>query len=136
LTEKASIVSEEKRLNDDELVLTTLETLRQKQLPGFTKTTASINSNGRINPIHVTDENIIKVLINKKMNLYEKNYHLIRVFMYDESDPMGRGRTYKTIGVGSEATVKDMIEVAMKKFKLTPATNVRFYLSSIFKGYG
>ncbi|KAJ3413725.1 hypothetical protein HDV05_007628 [Chytridiales sp. JEL 0842] len=127
--------SQEKRLDDEERVMGVLDNLRQKQLPGFTKTTANNNSLGRINAMHMSDEKIIKVLINKKLNLFEKNYHLIRVFMYDEADPQGRSRTYKTIGVNSEATIKDITETAIKKFKLGPPPNTRYYLCSVFKGY-
>ncbi|KAJ3082227.1 hypothetical protein HK102_001845 [Quaeritorhiza haematococci] len=85
----------------------------------------------------MNDDNIIKVLINKKLNVYERNYHLIRVFMYHdehESDTNGKIRTYKTIGVNSTATIKDMILLALKKFKLREEADYAYSLHSVFRG--
>ena len=91
---------------------------------------------GQISSVKVNDDNIIKMIINKKLNLFEKNNHLVRIFMYDESDPTGKIRYYKTVGVDSTATVEQIVEVAAKKFKVGNNPGYQFTLHSLFKGHG
>ncbi|KAI8589778.1 hypothetical protein BDZ88DRAFT_417309 [Geranomyces variabilis] len=136
--------AQERRLGGNDKIYDVLENLRHKGLPGVGNSAAGVskvvNSSGAVSSVRVTDENIIRVLINKKLNLFEKNYHLIRIFMYDDSgggvgkdqQPM---RTYKTIGVDSNTTVGEIKETAYKKFKIRGAGNGWSYsLNSIFKG--
>lgn len=118
----------ERRLSESDIVMDALERLVSKHLPGSASKRLSIA--GGSSAVCLTDENIIKVIVNKKLNMYEKNYHLVRVFMYDEMDPSIR--TYKTIGANSDAMVKDIIDISLKKFKL-PAVGYRFRLTSVFK---
>ncbi|KAJ3113284.1 hypothetical protein HDU96_003588 [Phlyctochytrium bullatum] len=126
--------SQERRLPESDNVFQMLDALRHKQLPGVSSRAA--NGAGRsVSPsVHMNDDKIIKVIINKKLNLFEKNYHLIRIFMQDESDTSGKIRTYKTIGVNSNARIVDIIEIALKKFKLPPDPNISYTLCSVFKG--
>ncbi|KAI8998039.1 hypothetical protein BC832DRAFT_250451 [Gaertneriomyces semiglobifer] len=133
--------SQEKRLSETDNIYNTLEELRHKSLPGLTTNSpllvsSFINPKGGISRVRMTDDNIIKVIINKKLNLFEKDFHLIRIFMYDESDDTGRLRTYKTIGVGSEARVEEIVEVAKKKFQLPKDRRWEYTLHSIFRGEG
>lgn len=139
ITELSWWLKEEKRLGEKDNVYDTLEDLRHKGLPGVGDSASIakvVNSKGGVSSIRMTDDNIIKVIINKKLNLFEKNYHLIRIFMYDESDPTGRMRTYKTIGVNSNTTVGEIIAMAVKKFKLRDPSGYTYSLHSIFKGQG
>ncbi|KAJ3175787.1 hypothetical protein HDU87_005781 [Geranomyces variabilis] len=137
--------AQERRLGGNDKIYDVLENLRHKGLPGVGDSAAGVskvvNSSGAVSSVRVTDENIIRVLINKKLNLFEKNYHLIRIFMYDDSGGGGVGkdqqpmRTYKTIGVDSNTTVGEIKETAYKKFKIRGAGNGWIYsLNSIFKG--
>ncbi|KND04376.1 uncharacterized protein SPPG_08817 [Spizellomyces punctatus DAOM BR117] len=129
--------SQEKRLGENDNVFNVLEELRHKGLPGVGDSASVshvVNSTGGISSVRMTDDNIIKVIINKKLNLFEKNYHLIRIFMYDESDPTGKMRTYKTIGVNSNVTVGEIIDMALKKFKIRSSSSYKYTLHSIFKG--
>ncbi|KAJ3285931.1 hypothetical protein HK104_009244 [Borealophlyctis nickersoniae] len=129
--------SHEKRLKEGENVYSMLEELRHKELPGisdFSHTARHVSAGGQVSSVRLNDDNIIKVIINKKLNLFEKNYHLIRIFMFDESDPTGTIRHYKTVGVGSDADVGEVVELAMKKFKLKTAPGFKFSLVSIIGG--
>lgn len=49
-----------------------------------------MQSTGQISSVRgVSDDNIFRLVLNKKLNLFDKNHHLMRVFMFDESDPSG-----------------------------------------------
>ncbi|KAJ3220117.1 hypothetical protein HDU67_006873 [Dinochytrium kinnereticum] len=126
--------SQEKRLPESDNVFQMLEELRRKQLPGVSLKAG--NGGGRVggSTVQMNDDKIIKVIINKKLNLFEKNYHLIRIFMQDESDVSGKIKTYKTIGINSDAKVADIVEIALKKFKLPADPNFLYTLCSVFKG--
>ncbi|KAJ3191735.1 hypothetical protein HK101_007448 [Irineochytrium annulatum] len=124
--------SQEKRLTESDNMIGVLEGLRHKQLPGVSA--KAVNNSGRVSNVHMNDDKIIKVIINKKLNLFEKNYHLIRIYMDEDSDGSGKVRTYKTIGVNSKAKISDIIEIALKKFKIVPDANFVYSLTSVFKG--
>ncbi|KAI9103095.1 hypothetical protein DFS34DRAFT_607446 [Phlyctochytrium arcticum] len=129
--------SQEKRLGEKDNVYDILDQLQHRGLPGVgdsASVSLVVNSKGGTSSVRMTDENIIKVIINKKLNLFEKNYHLIRIFMYDDADTSGKIRTYKTIGVNSQANVGEIIGLATKKFKLRPASGYNYTLNSIFRG--
>ncbi|KAJ3037945.1 hypothetical protein HK097_003335 [Rhizophlyctis rosea] len=131
--------SQEKRLKEDELVFKTLEELRHKSLPGigdFSHLARAVVSDGKISTVRMNDDNIIKVIINKQLNLFEKNYHLMRVLLYADDDPTGKMRQYKTVGVGSDATVEEVVQLAVKKFKLPNVEGFTFTLASNIKGEG
>ncbi|KAJ3396239.1 hypothetical protein HDU92_003697 [Lobulomyces angularis] len=131
--------SQEKRINEDDKLFEFLDALRHKSLPGvgdFTKVKHSVVTSGKISSVKVNDDNIIKIIINKKLNLFEKNYHLMRVFMYDDEDDTGKIRLYKTIGVDSMATVDTVIQLSIKKFKLEKEEGYEYSLHSIFKDLG
>jgi hypothetical protein len=69
-----------------------IESLRNKSLPGvgdFTSTAHARMKKGKISSVRVSDDNIFRLILNKKLNLFDKNYHLMRVFMFDDSDPTG-----------------------------------------------
>ncbi|KAJ3012247.1 hypothetical protein HKX48_006366 [Thoreauomyces humboldtii] len=141
--------AQERRLGEHDKISDVLETLRHKSLPGVgdsASVSVVVSNSGGSSSVRITDENIIKVLINKKLNLFEKNYHLIRIFMVDEhgtgnsptrqqreqqAEPL---RTYKTIGVNSNTTVAEIKETAYKKFKIARRSGYAFTLNSIFKG--
>ncbi|RKO91496.1 hypothetical protein BDK51DRAFT_45614 [Blyttiomyces helicus] len=123
--------SQEKRVNDTEKISSVLASLRTRHLPGVSDASPVAPARGQISAIRMNDDNLIKVLINKKLNLFEKNYHLVRIFMFDEHDATGKIRTYKTIGIGSEAVVTDLIELARKKFKLGAEDGVEYTVHSI-----
>ncbi|KAJ3417437.1 hypothetical protein HDV05_003301 [Chytridiales sp. JEL 0842] len=128
--------SQERILPDADKVYDTLEALRKKQLPGVSvasvsKVSRAVKSDGKTSSVRMNDDNIIKVLVNKKLNLYEKDYHLIRVFMYDEINP--NLRTYKTIAVNSNVTVKAITDMVMKKFKLDLDPEYSYRLCTIIK---
>ena len=91
---------EERRVPESEIVMDLIESLRSKSLPGigdFTRTTHTRSANGgSISSVRVSDDNIFRLILNKKLNLYDKNNHLMRVFMFDESDSTGTIRYART----------------------------------------
>lgn len=69
-----------------------IESLRNKSLPGigdFTSTAHTRTQKGKISSVRVSDDNVFRLILNKKLNLFDKNNHLMRVFMFDDSDPTG-----------------------------------------------
>jgi hypothetical protein len=70
-----------------------IESLRNRSLPGvgdFTKTShARTKKEGKISSVRVSDDNVFRLILNKKLNLFDKNHHLMRVFMFDDNDPTG-----------------------------------------------
>jgi hypothetical protein len=120
----------ERELNGSDNVYEILESLKLKQLPGMSQS----NSPGQLKSSNnhanndSNDDNIIKIIINKKKSTIQS--HLIRVFIYDESDETGDLRMYKTISITSETTVSEMIGISMKKFKLSPQPD-QYELKSI-----
>jgi hypothetical protein len=129
---------EEKRINENEVVTDLLEGLRHKTLPGvgdLSKISHAVMKQGKMSSVRMNDDNIVKILINKKLNLFEKNYHLMRVFMIEESDLPGTSR-YKTIGVDGDTTVSRLVEIAQKKFKVFANDGYKYSLWSVFKNQG
>lgn len=130
---------EEKRVPESEFVFNLIETLRNKSLPGvgdFTKIQHARMTQGQISSVRVSDDNIFRLILNKKLNLFDKNYHLMRVFMFDEADPTGKIRHYKTVGVNGDAKVSDVIALSVKKFKILEVSCWSFTLCSFFKNRG
>ncbi|KAJ3350240.1 hypothetical protein HDU83_009810 [Entophlyctis luteolus] len=124
--------SGEKPLDANAIVFDALEALKNKNLPGvanFHKLEAKAKTSVLMN-----DDNIIKVIINKRLNIFEKNYHLIRVYKLDESDPTGITRTYKTIGVGSDALIEEVVGIVQDKFKASGNVTLNYFLSTKLKG--
>ncbi|KAJ3037478.1 hypothetical protein HDV00_001653 [Rhizophlyctis rosea] len=129
--------SQEKRLKEEDNVFNVLEELRHKSLPGigdFSHLAKTVVSDGRVSSVRMNDDNIIKVIINKQLNLFEKNFHLMRILLYADDDPTGKMRQYKTIGASSESTVEEVVQLAVKKFKLPPTKGFVFTLVSNIKG--
>ncbi|KAJ1554197.1 hypothetical protein HK096_004616 [Nowakowskiella sp. JEL0078] len=94
--------SQERKLPGTDYVLSILDSLRSKHLPGVRENRVShaIGKQGRISSVRVNDNNIIRFIINKQLNI-DKNFHLIRVILFDERDLTGKIRTYKTIGISN-----------------------------------
>jgi hypothetical protein len=130
---------EERALPENDKVYETLEALRKKQLPGVsvaavTKVARALKSDGKTSSVQMNDDNIIKLIVNKKLNTFERDFHLIRVFMYDESNL--NIRTYKTIAVNTNVTVKTITDMVMKKFKLDLDPDYSYRLCTIIKNQG
>ncbi|KAJ3225659.1 hypothetical protein HDU81_007751 [Chytriomyces hyalinus] len=123
--------SGEKPLDNNAIVFTALEALKNKNLPGVANFTR-IEGKERAANVLMNDDNIIKVIINKKLNIFEKNYHLLRVYRFDEED--GSARTYKTIGVSSGAVIEEITEIVRDKFKVAQDPAVQYFLCTKVKG--
>ncbi|KAI8614350.1 hypothetical protein BC830DRAFT_1082052 [Chytriomyces sp. MP71] len=125
--------SGEKPLDSNAIVFDALESLKNKNLPGVANFT---RFEGKERSAHVmmNDDNIIKVIINKKLNIFEKNYHLLRVYRFERSDPTGATRTYKTIGVNSSALMEEITEIVKDKFKVTRDPQIKHFLCTKLKG--
>ncbi|KAJ3316511.1 hypothetical protein HDU76_001742 [Blyttiomyces sp. JEL0837] len=128
--------SQERRLPETDNVVQTLQSYRHKSLPGISATRISRAkiSDGKVSSVLMNDDNLLKVIINKKLNHVEKNYHLIRIFMYDEGDLSGKIRTYKTIAVDRDLLVGEIVEIAVKKFKAFKGEGDSFKLCEVVKG--
>ncbi|KAJ3006425.1 UNVERIFIED_CONTAM: hypothetical protein HDU68_004069, partial [Siphonaria sp. JEL0065] len=123
--------SGEKPLEPTVNVYNALEALKNKNLPGvanFNKIEGKAKTSVMMN-----DDNIIKVLINKRMNIFEKDFYLIRVYQLDTSDPTGKARTYKTIGVKLNAVMEEVTDIVKEKFKVSNDINLKFYLCTKLK---
>ncbi|KAJ3291677.1 hypothetical protein HDU79_002135 [Rhizoclosmatium sp. JEL0117] len=123
--------SGEKPLEPSAIVFNALEALKNKNLPGvanFNKIEGKAKTSLMMN-----DDNIIKVIINKRMNIFEKDFHLIRVFQLDPLDKTGKARTYKTIGVKLNAGLEEVTEIVKEKFKVGNDVNLKYYLSTKLK---
>ncbi len=131
--------SAEKKLPIDGKLLSILDTLKHKALPGAggTSGTALLLKNEKGNDIRLQDDNIVKILVNKKLNLFEKNYHLVRVHLVDEVDEASNSvKLYKTIGLNSNQTMQDVISFSIRKFKIPNPDHYQFTILSVFKGHG
>ncbi|ORY53900.1 hypothetical protein BCR33DRAFT_711244, partial [Rhizoclosmatium globosum] len=118
-------------LEPSAIVFNALEALKNKNLPGvanFNKIEGKAKTSLMMN-----DDNIIKVIINKRMNIFEKDFHLIRVFQLDPLDKTGKARTYKTIGVKLNAGLEEVTEIVKEKFKVGSDVNLKYYLSTKLK---
>ncbi|KAJ3073819.1 Talin-1 [Podochytrium sp. JEL0797] len=122
--------SGEKPLDPAANVFNSLEALKNRSLPGVANFT-KLESKSAMGGLLMNDDNIIKVIINKKLNLFEKDFHLVRVYQLDAE---GEGRTYKTIGVNSEAGVESVTEIVKEKFKVELDFGKRYFLSTKIKG--
>ncbi|KAJ3079577.1 hypothetical protein HK100_010387 [Physocladia obscura] len=124
--------SGEKPLEPTAIVFDALEALKNKNLPGV----ANFNKlEGKAKTaVMMNDDNIIKVIINKRLNIFEKNYHLIRVYRLDANEKSsGSVRTYKTIGVGSNSLIEEVTEIVKEKFKVGNDVTVNHFLSTKLK---
>ncbi|KAI9347408.1 hypothetical protein DFJ73DRAFT_836598 [Zopfochytrium polystomum] len=128
--------SQERPLPEGDNVLDDLDSLRRKNLPGISadRVSRAVNHSGKVSSVLMNDDNIIKVIINKKLNMFEKNYRLIRIFMYDEADQTNSVRTYKTIAVNEDLPVAEIVDMALKKFKLVPQPSSSYFLCTSIDG--
>ncbi|KAJ3351765.1 hypothetical protein HDU83_008667 [Entophlyctis luteolus] len=116
--------SQDRRLREQDNVHKLLEHLSNKKLPGLStskKVIKILTSGGASTQnntqIHINDEQIIKIIINKNASLVELNdMRLLRVFMIDSYDT--NARTYKTVSVSADMTITALVSVAYKKFKI------------------
>ncbi|KAI9347019.1 hypothetical protein BDR26DRAFT_93100 [Obelidium mucronatum] len=123
--------SGEKPLEPTAIVFNALEALKNKNLPGvanFNKIEGKAKTSVMMN-----DDNIIKVIINKRLNIFEKDFHLIRVYQLDVNDPTGKARTYKTIGVKLNAVMDEVTEIVKEKFKVSNDIKLKHYLCTKLK---
>ncbi|KAI9193370.1 uncharacterized protein BJ171DRAFT_268071 [Polychytrium aggregatum] len=123
--------SQEKALQDDEDIHKILDNLRNRHLPGIgdsSRVAHAVGTHGRVSSVRMNDDNIIKFIINKKLNILHNNNHLVRIYMYDSSDPHGKMRSYKTIPITNDMLVMEVIEVAKKKFKVGANQQVNYHL--------
>ncbi|KAI8802721.1 hypothetical protein BJ742DRAFT_831840 [Cladochytrium replicatum] len=114
----------ERRLKESDVVYELLDSLRHRQLPGVNVAAMSRVFKGDPSSrvaasVQVNDDNIIRFIVNKKLNIFEKSFHLVRVVSYDDTDPSGKIRTYKTIGIKENIEVAEVVQLAIKKFKFT-----------------
>ncbi|KAJ1567294.1 hypothetical protein HK405_006455 [Cladochytrium tenue] len=123
--------SQERPIPEKGVVSEFLEGLRSKHLPGIGINSLSrATTSGRVSAVSLYDDNFLKVIINKKLNAVEKNFRIVRIVVYDEMDPSIR--IFKTIALESDVTVKEMIEIAAKKLKISQKA-YKFSLSSVFE---
>ncbi|KAJ1569055.1 hypothetical protein HK405_010472, partial [Cladochytrium tenue] len=115
---------EERTLPEDANVRELLESLQHKSLPGISadRVTRAVSTNGKVSSVLMNDDNIIRVIINRRLNVFEKSHHLIRVIMYEGGGnaPVGSNalRTYKTVAVKEDISIKDFVNMTAKKFKV------------------
>ncbi|KAJ1557231.1 hypothetical protein HK096_008424 [Nowakowskiella sp. JEL0078] len=108
--------SQERKLDQDDSVLSVLENLRSRHLPGVreSKVSHAVMGEGRISKVRQNDDKIIRFIVNKQLNI-DKN-HLIRVILFDERDSFIR--TYKTIVISQKVSVEEIVKIAIGKFQL------------------
>ncbi|KAJ1555809.1 hypothetical protein HK405_012610, partial [Cladochytrium tenue] len=116
--------SQERTLPEDANVRELLESLQHKSLPGISadRVTRAVSTNGKVSSVLMNDDNIIRVIINRRLNMFEKSHHLIRVIMYEGGGnaPVGTNalRTYKTVAIKEDISIKDFVNMTAKKFKV------------------
>lgn len=131
--------SQERKLEPSDDISAILEELKHKNLPGIGTSAAlisgvSMTPDGEVINVNINDDKVIKVLINKSGNQFDKDYRLVRIFMYDEADPSRSTRTYKTLGVRSIDTVGVLKQLAIAKFKLATDSNYKFKVFTLSRG--
>ena len=94
-----------------------LTALSAKHIPGLSgkETRSSLQS---LTNVNMLDNDQVRLLLNKKMYSYAKGTKLIRVFMYENSDETGVAQMYKTVGTQDGMTVRQVIDVVRRKFKI------------------
>lgn len=135
--------SVEIRLNEGDLVATMLNGLVKTHLPGTSITPVRTRTGSAsptvekgsetivTNPIKLIESDDIKFTLNKKVNLFERNCHLMRVFKYEDSGSQ-QMRMYKTVGILPHLTVKQVISLLRHKFQVSQDPQVGFMLSARF----
>lgn len=125
--------SKERKLHGDDLIMDILLKLQSKTaLPGvapssqkeFIKHMRHVNAKGQVSSIRTPNDSEIKFLLNIKRptDFTANEQHgpiFIRVYYYGDHFNTGTLRSYKTIAIKNTSTVKNVIDQAVKKFKIT-----------------
>ncbi|KAI3637397.1 hypothetical protein MIR68_004046 [Amoeboaphelidium protococcarum] len=125
--------SKEKVVNFNEPILDVLLRLQSKSIrPGIAPSSQkgilryleSVSADGKISSIRTPNDSEIKFLLNLKSNVQPeyviKDQYLIRVYYHGDTFVNGVMQSVKTLGVKSDLKMKEIVELAQKKFKLSP----------------
>ncbi len=88
------------------------------------------------NSILTMDDKLIKVLINRNFNMYDDEYRLLKIYIYDEDVISDARRLYKTVGVELSSNGEAIFEKAIKKFRVPESHKNSYILYSSFQGVG
>ncbi|KAJ1561090.1 hypothetical protein HK405_004959, partial [Cladochytrium tenue] len=133
--------SQERTLPEEANVLETLDALQHKSLPGvspMSRVSRAFSRSGKLSEVLTADDNIIRVLINRRLGAFEDDHHIIRVAVLHHnpapsssaagSQPPPPLRAYRTIAIPNDMLVADVAALAAARFRQdgilppTPAT--------------
>ncbi|KAI3654765.1 hypothetical protein MP228_000145 [Amoeboaphelidium protococcarum] len=125
--------SKEKVVNFNEPILDVLLRLQSKSIrpgvapssqKGILRYLESVSADGKISSIRTPNDSEIKFLLNLKSNVQPEyvieDQYLIRVYYHGDTFVNGVMQAVKTLGVKSDLKMKEVVELAQKKFKLSP----------------
>ncbi|KAL2916387.1 protein phosphatase regulator [Polyrhizophydium stewartii] len=124
--------SQERRLEDSDVVFNVLESLRQRQLPGigdFSRVAQSYGNRGNVSTVRSTDDNVIRVIINKRPQ--EATDSLLRPIRVAYMDLVARQKIYRTVGVPRSAKTEDALEIALQAFGMQPGPDEEYIMCSL-----
>eukprot|EP00842_Homolaphlyctis_polyrhiza_P006521 jgi/Hompol1/6870/HPOL_002357-RA len=121
--------SQERRLEDDDVVLDVLESLRNRSLPGVSDFSKSAENTGEQGTLRLTETNVLRILINKRaQEVIDTIMRPIRIAYHDLTI---RQRVVHTVGIPRTATVAEVVDIAIQSFALQPTADEEFNLSAI-----
>ncbi|KAJ1555564.1 hypothetical protein HK405_000361, partial [Cladochytrium tenue] len=137
--------SQERSLADDGNVLEVLDALQHKSLPGISaaRISPAMSSSGRMMSVLMNDDKIIRVLINRRLNMFENDYHVVRVVMYDDNEGGAARRKgtslrhYKTVAVKEDMPIANFALLTASRFGRAGGDadpSPRFVLSTVRSG--
>ena len=122
--------SKERKLHGDDNIMDVLLKLQSKgMLPGI-RTSKDIlqhmrhvNPQGKVSSIRTPNDSEIKFLLNMKqgnefLTLDPESNMFIRIYYYGDHFNSGTLRTHKTISVKAKSSIRDVIDQAVRKFKI------------------
>ncbi|KAJ1568848.1 hypothetical protein HK405_013117 [Cladochytrium tenue] len=137
--------SQERALAEDGNVLEVLDALQHKSLPGISaaRVSRAMSVSGRMMSVLMNDDKIIRVLINRRLNMFENDYHVVRVVMYDDNEggaarPKSTSlRHYKTVAVKEDMPIANFALLTASRFGRAGGNadpSPRFVLSTVRSG--
>ncbi|KAJ1553901.1 hypothetical protein HK405_006579, partial [Cladochytrium tenue] len=122
--------SQERTLPEDANVLEALDALQHKSLPGvspMSRVSRAVSRSGKLSEVLTADDNIIRVLINRRLGAFEDDHHIIRIAVLHHnrapspsaprSEPPPPLRTYRTIAIPNDMHVADVAALAAARFR-------------------
>ncbi|KAJ1343121.1 hypothetical protein BSLG_002147 [Batrachochytrium salamandrivorans] len=122
----------QRQIADTEIVFRVLQSLQQKHLPGvgdFSKVSQSFGFRGNISTVRITDDKVIRVLINKKpQEVLDGPLRPMRIAYHD---PLSQKKVYRTIGIPRGAKAEDAIDIALQSFGMHTSLGTEYILCSM-----